>query len=33
MSYPIHPMVIDLSHYDPAYDYAKVKNAGIVAVV
>jgi lysozyme len=29
----ITPMVIDLSHWDPAYDYDAVKAAGIVGVI
>jgi lysozyme len=33
MSEPINFLVIDLSHYDPANDYAKVKAAGIVGVI
>lgn len=33
MSHPINLMVVDLSHYDPANDYAKVKAAGIVGVI
>jgi len=30
---PVHPMVVDLSHWDPADDYAKVKRAGIVGCI
>src|SRR5262252_7949410 len=33
MAHPIHPMVVDLSHYDPADDYAAVKRSGIVGVI
>jgi lysozyme len=33
MSEPIKPMVVDLSHWDPAKDYAAVKRAGIVSVI
>jgi lysozyme len=33
MSYPVNFMVVDLSHYDPASDYNKVKAAGIVGVI
>jgi len=33
MSEAIHPLVVDLSHYEPADDYAKVKAAGVVAVI
>src|SRR5215831_19491199 len=29
----IYPMVVDLSHWDPASDYGKVKSAGIVGVI
>jgi lysozyme len=29
----IYPMVVDLSHWDPADDYNKVKAAGIVGVI
>src|SRR5262245_48417011 len=29
----ISPMAVDLSHWDPADNYAKVKNAGIVGVI
>lgn len=29
----IHPMVVDLSHWDPASDYAAVKRAGIAGVI
>jgi len=29
----IFPMVVDLSHWDPADDYNKVKSAGIVGVI
>jgi lysozyme len=33
MSEPISPMVIDLSHWDPAYDYTKVAADGICGVI
>jgi lysozyme len=33
MSEPINFLVIDLSHHDPADNYAKVKAAGIVGVI
>ena len=33
MAHPIHPMVVDLSHWDPADDYAAVKRSGIVGVI
>ena len=33
MSEPINPRVIDLSHWDPAQDYAKVKKDDIVGVI
>src|SRR5215471_5440604 len=33
MSEPVNPMVVDLSHWDPADDYAKVKADGIVGVI
>jgi len=33
MSYPINFMVVDLSHYDPAQDYAAVCAAGVVGVI
>ena len=33
MSEPIKPMVVDLSHWDPADDYAAVKRDGIVGVI
>src|SRR5262249_28115093 len=33
MTQPINPMVVDLSHYDPAQDYAAVKASGIVGVI
>lgn len=29
----INPLVVDLSHWDPAEDYAAVQNAGIVGVI
>lgn len=29
----INPLVVDLSHWDPADNYTKVKNAGIVGVI
>jgi lysozyme len=29
----VNPLVIDLSHWDPAYDYAAVKADGIVGVI
>jgi lysozyme len=29
----IYPMVVDLSHWDPAYDYNAVKAGGIVGVI
>src|ERR1700751_1431021 len=33
MSHPINFMVIDLSHYDPAEDYAAVAAAGVAGVI
>src|SRR5215467_13498964 len=33
MSEPVNPMVVDLSHWDPAEDYHKVKADGIVGVI
>lgn len=33
MSEPIYPLVVDLSHWDPAQDYNKVKKDGIVGVI
>jgi lysozyme len=33
MAYPIHPLFVDLSHWDPAEDYASVKSDGIVACI
>lgn len=33
MSEPIKAMVVDLSHWDPAQDYGKVADAGIVGVI
>jgi lysozyme len=33
MSEPINPRVVDLSHWDPAQDYNKVKADGIVGVI
>lgn len=33
MSHPIKPMVVDLSHWDPADDYEAVKKSGIVGVI
>ena len=33
MSENINPMVVDLSHWDPANDYNAVKNDGIVGVI
>jgi len=33
MSEPIKPMVVDLSHWDPADDYDAVKRDGIVGVI
>jgi lysozyme len=33
MSENINPMVVDLSHWDPAKDYNAVKNDGIVGVI
>ena len=33
MAHPINPMVVDLSHYDPADDYNQVKSAGIVGII
>lgn len=33
MTEPINPLVIDLSHWDPAYDYDAVAADGIVAVI
>jgi lysozyme len=33
MSEEINPMVVDLSHWDPASDYAAVKSEGIVGVI
>src|SRR5215831_13825116 len=33
MSHPVHPMVVDLSHYDPASDYAAAKRGGMVGVI
>jgi GH25 family lysozyme M1 (1,4-beta-N-acetylmuramidase) len=33
MSEPVQFLVVDLSHYDPANDYDKVKKAGIVGVI
>lgn len=33
MAEPVKPMVVDLSHWDPASSYAEVKRAGICGVV
>ena len=33
MTEPINPLVVDLSHWDPADDYDAVREAGIVAVI
>src|SRR5262245_28140780 len=33
MAEPVKPMVIDLSHWDPAYDYEAVRDDGIVGVI
>lgn len=33
MSEPVNPMVIDLSHWDPAQNYQQVKDDGIVGVI
>jgi GH25 family lysozyme M1 (1,4-beta-N-acetylmuramidase) len=33
MAHPINPMVVDLSHYDPAHDYPAVKASGKVGVI
>lgn len=33
MSEKINAMVVDLSHWDPAYDYDAVRDAGIVGVI
>lgn len=33
MAEPIHPMVTDLSHWDPAKDYNAVREDGIVGVI
>lgn len=33
MSEPVHPLVVDLSHWDPAKDYDAVKADGIVGVI
>lgn len=33
MSEPVNPLFVDLSHWDPAQDYSKVKADGIVGVI
>jgi lysozyme len=33
MAEPINFLVVDLSHFDPAHDYGRVKAAGIVGVI
>src|SRR5215468_9112263 len=33
MAHPVNPMVVDLSHYDPAHDYNAVKASGMVGVI
>jgi lysozyme len=33
MSEPVNPRVVDLSHWDPAQDYNKVRDDGIVGVI
>jgi lysozyme len=33
MAHPVRPLFVDLSHWDPAQDYDKVKQDGIVACV